>query len=323
VKAIVQDTYGSADVLQLRDVDMPIPGPEEVLVRVLASSAAIGDWHVIRGLPYVIRITGFGFRAPKGEVRGQDFAGRVQTVGSSVAGVAEGDEVFGMAEGAFADYARAKPEQIAPKPSKLSFEGAATVPASGVAALQGLRDAGKVQPGQHVLIIGAAGAVGTFAVQIAKALGAVVTGVCSTSKVELVGSLGADEVIDYTQTDFADSGRRYDVILDTAGTSSFSHLRRAATPKGTIVIVGGEGGGKVFGLTGRLLKAPLTSMFVSQTFRALNSKVKRDDLVALTELIEAGKVAPVIGETFPLANVAGAIRRLEEGHARGKLVITI
>jgi NADPH:quinone reductase-like Zn-dependent oxidoreductase len=323
VRAIVQDTYGSADVLELRDIEQPVPRADEVLVRVLAASAAIGDWHVIRGLPYVIRVMGFGFRAPKGDVRGQDFAGRVEAVGSNVTDVRQGDEVFGMAEGAFAEYARAKPDKIAPKPSNLTFEEAATVPASGATALQGLRDAGKVKPGQKVLIIGAAGAVGTFAVQVAKALGAVVTGVCSTSKVELVRSIGADEVIDYTTHDFTETGERYDVILDTAGTSSFSHLRRATTPKGTIVIVGGEGGGKWFGLTSRLVAGPLQSMFVSQTIRAISSKVKHDDLVVLEDLIEAGKVTPVISETFALGNVADAIRRLEQGHARGKIVITI
>ena len=248
MKAIVQDRYGSADVLELTDVDKPVVGGGEVLLRVHAASAHIGDWHVMTGLPYLLRILGFGFRRPKARVRGIDAAGRVEEIGKDVTRFQPGDEVFGIAAGSFAEYATAREDKIAPKPSNLSFEQAATVPTSCFAALQALRDKGEVQPGQKVLIIGAGGAVGSFAVQIAKAFGAYVTGVCSTSKVDLVRSIGADDVIDYTRDDFAISGQSYDLILDTAGGRALSQLRRALTPKGTLVIVGERGRAVVRGL---------------------------------------------------------------------------
>jgi NADPH:quinone reductase-like Zn-dependent oxidoreductase len=323
MKAIVQDSYGSTDVLELRDIDTPVVGDEGVLVRVLAASVHIGDWHVMAGLPYLLRIIGFGLRAPKARIRGLDFAGRLESVGRDVTRFKPGDEAFGTCDGSFAEYATARADKIAPKPANLTFEQAATVPTSGFASLQALRDKGNVQPGQKVLIIGAGGAVGTFAVQIAKAFGAHVTGVCSTSKVDLVRSIGADEVIDYTRDDFAESGQRYDVILDTAGARTLSQLRRALTPKGTLVIVGAEGGGRWFGGFDRSLRAPLLSLFVSQKLSMLASKEKGEDLIALKELIEAGKVTPVIAKTYPLSEVPEAIRSLEAGHAQGKVVITI
>jgi len=327
MKAIVQDTYGSADVLDLRDIDKPVVGDDDVLVRVHAASAHIGDWHIMTGLPYMLRIiartSGFGLRAPKAGVRGLDFAGRVEAVGKDVSRFQPGDEVFGTCDGSFAEYATARQDKVAPKPANLTFEQAATVPTSGFAALQSLRDKGGVRPGQKVLIIGAGGAVGTFAVQIAKAFGAHVTGVCSTSKVDQVRSIGADEVIDYTRVDFAESGQHYDLILDTAGARTLSQLRRALTPRGTLVIVGAEGGGRWFGGFDRSLRAPMLSPFVSQKLRMLASKENGEDLVVLKDLIEAGKVTPVIDRTYPLSEVPEAIRHLEEGHARGKVVITV
>jgi len=325
MKAIVQDKYGSADVLELTDIDTPVVGDDDVLLRVHAASAHIGDWHIMTGLPYLIRVVvpDLGLRAPKAGVRGLDVAGRVEAIGKDVTRFQPGDEVFGICAGSFAEYATARTDKVAPKPANLTFEQAATVPTSGFAALQALRDKGKVQPGQKVLIIGAGGAVGTFAVQIAKAFGAHVTGVCSTSKVDLVRSLGADEVIDYTRDDFAESGQRYDAILDTAGARSVSHLRRALTPKGALVIVGAEGGGRWFGGFGRNLRAQMLSPFVSQKLGLFASKENGEDLVILKELIEAGKVTPVIDRTYPLSEVPEAIRHLEEGHAQGKIVITV
>ena len=277
------------------------------------------------GLPYLIRIVvpDLGLRAPKTRVRGMDVAGRVEAVGTGVTRFQPGDEVMGICKGSFAEFAIARPDKLAPKPANLTFEQAATVPISGLAALQAVRDKGQVQPGQRVLVIGAAGAVGTFAVQIAKAFGAHVTGVCSTSKVDLVRSLGADEVIDYTREDFAENGHRYDAILDTAGARSVSRLRRSITPKGALVIVGSEGGGRWFGGFGRNLRAQMLSPFVSQRLGLFASKENGEDLVVLKELIEAGKVTPVIGATFPLSKVPEAMRHLEAGHARGKIVITV
>ena len=325
MKAIVQDRYGTADVLELEDIDEPVIGDDDVLLRVQAASAHIGDWHIMTGLPYLIRIVvpDLGLRAPKARVRGLDVAGRIEAVGKDVTQFRPGDEVFGICNGSFAEYAMARSDKIAPKPANLTFEQAAVVPTSGFAALQAVRDKGKVQPGQKVLIIGAGGAVGTFAVQIAKAFGAHVTGVCSTSKVDLVRSLGADEVIDYTRDDFAETGQRYDLILDTAGARSVPHLRRALTPKGTLVIVGAEGGGRWFGGFGRNLRAQMLSPFVSQKLGLFASKEKGEDLVVLKELIEAGKVTPVIDRAYSLSEAPQAIRHLEEGHARGKVVITV
>jgi NADPH:quinone reductase-like Zn-dependent oxidoreductase len=322
MKAIVQDRYGTADVLELRDIDRPVVGDDNVLVRVHAASAFIGDWHIMTGLPYLIRMTS-GLRQPKARVRGQDVAGRVEAVGKDVTQFQPGDEVFGTCDGSFAEYATARKDKLAPKPANLTFEQAAAVPNTGVTALQGLRDAGRVQPGQKVLIIGAAGGVGSFAVQIAKAFGAHVTGVCSTTKVDLVRSIGADDVIDYTRDDFAETGQRYDLILDTAGNRSVSHLRRALAPRGTLVIGGGEGGGRWFGGIDRQLRALMLSPFVRQKLGTFIAKPNGVDLVVLKELIEAGKVTPVIGTTYPLSEVPEAVGYLEEGHARGKVVITV
>jgi NADPH:quinone reductase-like Zn-dependent oxidoreductase len=323
MKAIVQDKYGSPDVLALEDIDKPEIGDGDVLVVVLAASAHIGDWHFMTGLPYLFRIAGSGLRAPRTRVRGTDVAGRVEAIGKDVTRFQAGDEVFGICDGAFAEYATARSDRMAPKPANLTVEQAATVPTSGCTALQAVRNKGKVVPGQKVLIIGAAGGVGSFAVQIAKAFGAHVTGVCSTTKVDLVRSIGADDVIDYTRDDFAETGERYDVVLDIAGNRSVSHLRRALGPRGTLVIVGGEGGGRWFGGIDRQLRASMLSPFVSQKLGTFVAKANGEDLVVLKELIEAGKVTPVIDKAYPLSEVPEAIRHLKEGHARGKVVITM
>jgi NADPH:quinone reductase-like Zn-dependent oxidoreductase len=325
MKAIVQDTYGSTDVLELRDIDKPVPKDNEVLIQVHAAGLHRGDWHVMTGLPYLIRIVvpDLGLRKPKVPVRGMDVAGRVEAVGQQVARFQPGDEVFGWCDGSFAEYASAPEDQLAPKPANLSFELAAAVPISGFAALQGVRDVGEIQPGQKVLVIGAAGAVGSFAVQLAKAFGAQVTGVASTTQVDLVRSIGADEVIDYTRADVTDGTRHWDLIIDTAGHRSLSQLRRALTPQGTLVIVGSEGRGRWLGGFDRSLRAPVLSRFVGQRLRMLASKPRQEDLQTLRELIEAGKVTPVIDRTYPLREVPEALRQLEAGHTRGKLVIVV
>ena len=321
MKAIVQDTYGSAEALQLEDIDRPAPGDGEVLVRVGAASLFIGDWHVMTGLPYVFRLVN-GFGKPKVRVRGQDLAGTVETVGAGVTEFATGDEIFGTCNGSFAEYATARQDKIAPKPSNLTFEQAAAVPITGTTALQAVRRGG-VRAEQKALVIGAAGGVGSFIVQIAKASGARVTGVCSTAQVDLVRSIGADEVIDYTRQDFTETGERYDVILETAGRHPVPQLRRALAPKGTLVIVGSEGGGKWFGGISRQMRAQLISPFVGQKMGTFVAKLNGEDLLTLKELIEAGKVTPVIGATLPLESVSDAVQHMEQGHARGKIVITI
>jgi NADPH:quinone reductase-like Zn-dependent oxidoreductase len=323
MKAIVQDTYGSTDVLELRDIDKPEIADDEVLVRVHAAGVDRGVWHAMTGLPYPIRLAGYGLRAPKTPVPGADVAGVVEAVGRDVTRFQPGDEVFGIGKGAFAEYARAPENKLAPKPVNLTFEQAAVVAISGLPALQALRDHGKVRPGQKVLIIGASGGVGTYAVQLAKAFGAHVTGVCSTTKVDMVRSLGADHVIDYTRDDFADGVSRYDVILDIGGNASLSRLRRALTPRGTLVIVGGETGGRWLGGTDRQIRALLLSRFVGQKLGTFISKENHEDMLVLKELIEAGKVTPVIDRTYPLSEVPQAIRYVQEGHARGKVVITV
>ena len=323
MKAIVQDTYGSPDVLQLREIDKPVVGEDEVLVRVQAAGVDQGVWHSVAGLPYLFRIAGIGVRAPKNPVPGLDLAGRVEAVGGSVTLFQPGDEVFGTCRGSFAEYASARADRLGPKPAKLSFEQAAAVPTSDATALQAVRDKGKVRPGQRVLVIGAGGGVGTFAVQLAKAFGAEVAGVCSTTKMELVRSIGADRVIDYTREDFADGRNRYDVILDIAGNRSLSHLRRALAPEGRLVIVGGEGGGKWFGGIDRQLRAQVVSLFVRQKLGTLIATARKEDLEELRGLVGAGKVTPVVDRTFPLGEVPEAIRYLRDGHARGKVVITV
>jgi NADPH:quinone reductase-like Zn-dependent oxidoreductase len=321
MKAIVQDEYGSADVLRFEDVETPAAGKGEVLLRVGAASAFIGDWHVMTGTPYAIRLVS-GLRAPKQRVRGQDVAGTVEALGEGVTGFRVGDEVFGVGVGTFAEYATTRPDKLAPKPTNLSFEEAATVPTTGCTALQGLRNVGKVRSGQTVLVIGAAGGVGSFAVQIAKAFGAHVTGVCSTPKVELVRSIGADEVIDYTREEIVDGARRFDVIFDAAGNREAGYLRGALTPKGTLVLAGGEGGGRWLGM-GRVMRAKAMSPFVGQKMTNYLARPKAEDLLVLKDLIEAGKVTPVIGARYPLSEVPDAIRELGTGHGRGKVVITM
>jgi NADPH:quinone reductase-like Zn-dependent oxidoreductase len=275
------------------------------------------------GLPYPVRLAGFGVRAPKTRVRGREVAGRVEAVGRAVTGLQPGDEVFGIAEGSFAEYARASQDKLAPKPTNLSFEQAAAVAVSALTALQGVRDRGQVQPGQKVLVIGASGGVGTFAVQIAKAFGAEVTGVCSTTKMDMVRSIGADHVIDYMREDFADGKHRYDVILDTGGNRSLRHLRRALTPRGRLVIVGAETGGRWLGGVDRLLRALLLSPLVGQKLGGFICSENAKDLRVLTELIESGKVTPVIDRTYPLSEVPAAMRYMQAGHARGKVVIAV
>jgi len=323
MRAITQDTYGSADVLRLTEIARPVPADGEVLVRVHAAGVDFGVWHLMAGLPYLLRFVGFGLRAPKQRVRGMDLAGRVEAVGARVSRFKPGDPVYGTCDGSFAEYACTREDRLALKPRNISFDQAAAVPVSAVTALQALQDVGQVQPGHKVLIIGAAGGVGTFAVQLAKALGAVVTGVCSTGKLELVRSIGADEVIDYTRDDFADRRGYYDLILDIAGNRSLTHLRSALAPRGTLVLVGGEGGGRFFGGIGRTLRAMLLSAFVSQKLRGLMSIPRVKDLEQLTALIEAGKLVPVIERTYPLGGAADAIRHMSAGHARGKLVVSV
>ena len=323
MKAIVQDRYGSADVLEFTDIEEPTVGENGVLVRVRAAGCGPDVWHIMTGKPYFARMM-LGMRRPKIGVRGWDVAGTVEKVGPSVAGLRPGDEVMGVAEGAFAELAVGAADKLVPKPARLSFEEAAAVPVSGVTALKALRDKAKVQPGQSVLVIGAAGGVGTMAVQLAKAFGAEVTGVCSTSKQELARSIGADHLIDYTREDFADGSRHWDVIIDTAGRRPLPVLRRALTPKGTLVIVGGDGGGRWTGGFFRgMLRAPLVSLFVGQKMGGLVSTENQEDLQTLREMIEAGTVTPVVGRTYPLIEVPDAIRYLEQGHAAGKIVITI
>ncbi|WP_350000976.1 NAD(P)-dependent alcohol dehydrogenase [Pseudarthrobacter sp. WHRI 8279] len=323
MKAIVQDVYGTADVLELRDIARPAAGKGEVLVSVRAAGVEQGVWHLMTGLPYLIRLFGFGLKKPKVPVRGREVAGVVEAVGAGVTRLKAGDEVFGTSEGSFAEYVCAREGRLAAKPRNLSFEEAAVAPISGVTALQAVRDAGHVTVGQKVLVIGAGGGVGSFAVQIAKAFGADVTGVCSTGKVELVRSLGADAVVDYTREDFAAGGVRYDVILDTAGNRPLSVLKRALGPRGTLVLVGGERGGKLTGGFERSLAAPLFSLFSRQEFKGLVSKETHLDLEALASLVEAGSVKPVVDKVFTLAEAPAAITYLREGRSLGKVVVRI
>jgi NADPH:quinone reductase-like Zn-dependent oxidoreductase len=322
MKAITQDRYGSADVLEFKDIEEPVVGENDVLVRVRAAGCGPDVWHIMTGLPYLARPM-IGFRQPKVSVRGGDVAGTVEAVGSAVTSFQPGDEVMGIAQGSFAELAIARADKLVPKPANLTFEEAAAVPISGIAALRAITDVGKVRAGQRVLIIGAAGGVGTLAVQIAKAFGAHVTGVCSTSKAQLVRSIGADEVIDYTQEDFTDGTQRWDLIVDNAGRRSLTSLRRVLTRKGTLVIVGGDGGGRwTGGFLRGVFRAPLMSLFVSQSLRGLATTERLVDLQRLADLIESGKVTPVIDRTYPLIEAPDAIRYLEQGHPRGKVVIT-
>jgi NADPH:quinone reductase-like Zn-dependent oxidoreductase len=318
VKAIVQDRYGSPDVLEFRDVERPSPGGGEVLVRVHAAGVDAGVGHLTTGQPYLLRLLGFGLRGPKQPVRGLDFAGTVEEVGDGVTRVRPGDEVFGVCEGAFAEHAVAKADLVAAKPARLSFEQAAAVLVSGGTALQAVRDVGRVRPGQRVLVIGAAGGVGSFAVQLAKAFGADVTGVCSTAKTDLVRTLGAEHVVDYTREDFA--ARRYDLIVDTAGLRSLTDLRRALTPRGTLVIAGGEGG-KWLGGIQRVFRAALLNPFVRQRLCGLVARVRAADLEDLRELVEAGQLTPALDRKYPLTDAAAALGHLHAGRAAGKVVL--
>jgi NADPH:quinone reductase-like Zn-dependent oxidoreductase len=323
MRAIVQAEYGPADVLRVGEVERPTIAADEVLVRVHAAGLDRGTWHLMAGLPYLFRLMGPGVRKPKNPVLGLDLAGTVEAVGAEVTRFEVGDEVFGIGRGSFAEYARAREDKLARKPASLTFDQAAVVAVSGLTALQGLRDVGRVQPGQHVLVVGASGGVGTFAVQIAKAFGAEVTGVCSAAKLDLVRSIGADHVIDYAHDDFADGPQRYDLILDLGGNSPLARLRRALTPTGTLVIVGGEAGGRWTGGFGRQLRAVALSPLVRQRLTMKTPKEHYADLERLAQLAEAGDLTPVIDRTYPLHQAPDAMRHLEAGHARGKLVITL
>jgi NADPH:quinone reductase-like Zn-dependent oxidoreductase len=323
MRAVMQNRYGTApeDVLRLGQTAKPGVAVNEVLVQVRAAGVDRGTWHLMAGQPYLMRLLGFGFRGPKNPVPGLDVAGTVVAVGPKVTRFRPGDEVFGIARGSFAEYAVAREDKLARKPARLSFEQAATVAVSGLAAIQGLRDAGHIQAGQKTLVIGASGGVGTYAVQLAKAFGAEVTGVCSTAKAGLVRSIGADHVIDYTREDFADGRRHYDLILDIGGNSRLSRLRRALTPRGTLVIAGGEGA-KWTGV-GRQLRGLMLSPLVGQRLTMYVSRHRRADIEALSRLIETGQLTPVIGRTYPLGDAPAAIRHLAEGHAQGKVAITV
>jgi NADPH:quinone reductase-like Zn-dependent oxidoreductase len=322
MKAIVYYKYGSPDVLQLQEVDKPAIRDDAVLVKVVAAAANPYDWHFMRGEPYFMRLIA-GLRTPKRNGLSVDFAGQVEATGSGVTQFQPGDEVFGMCDGAFAEYVCCSEQAMALKPTNLTFEETAAVPLAGLTALQGLRDAGQLQPGQKVLIIGASGGVGTFAVQIAKDFGAHVTGVCSTKNLEMVRSLGADEVIDYTQADFTQSGQKYDLIFQLGGMHSPAHCGRALTPEGTLVLSSGDSDGRWIGPLDRILKAAVLSPFVKQSLNTLGAKRSKKDLEQLAALIEAGKLTPIIDRTLPLSEVPEAIRYVEKGHTQGKVVITL
>jgi NADPH:quinone reductase-like Zn-dependent oxidoreductase len=323
LKAVVQSEYGSPDVMELRDIDTPVIGDNEVLVRVRAAAVNPPDWAGVHGVPYIVRLA-FGVRRPKLGVRGSDMAGVVDAVGKNVIGLRVGDEVFGRGVGTFAEYAVAPEEHLVTKPANVTFEQAAGVPMSGLTALQALRDTGGIQAGQKVLIVGAGGGIGTFAVQIAKSFGAEVTGVCSTSKQALVQSIGADHVIDYTQADFTQGETRYDLVLDNVLQHSLSNLLRALNRKGTLVPNGGQFYKRWFASTGVLLiKAPLLSMFVPQGIRVCSEHPNQSDLLVLRELMVSGKLTPVVGRTYPLSRAREAISYFGEGHAEGKVVIAV
>jgi NADPH:quinone reductase-like Zn-dependent oxidoreductase len=324
MKAIVRNAYGSTDVLSLWETDRPRPGPGHVLIRVHAAGVERGALHLMTGLPYLLRLAGNGVRSPRHPFLGRELAGVVEETGSGVTDFRPGDEVFGIGRGAFAEYACASASTLAARPTGLTFAQAAALGVSGLTALQGLRDHGRVEPGMHVLVTGASGGVGSFAVQLASAFGAEVTGVCRTSKTDLVRSLGADHVIDHTREDLlgADGPHRYDLILDLAGNPSLSRLRRALTPKGTAVIGGGETAGRLLGGFDRQLRAMSVNPFVRQRLTTYICTENRADLLVLKALCEAGKLTPSVGRTYPLAETAEALRQVERGNARGKTVIT-
>ncbi|MFJ6836756.1 NAD(P)-dependent alcohol dehydrogenase [Streptomyces sp. NPDC091209] len=325
MKAIAQDRYGSPDALELREFDTPVPTGNQVLVRVKAVSLNAYDWHLMRGDPYLARLS-FGARRPRQRIRGRDFAGLVEAVGGDVKRLRPGDEVFGEADGAFAEYVCAPDDVVERKPAGLTFEQAAALPLAGNTALIGLRDVAPLRPGLRVLVNGASGGVGTFAVQIAKAYGAEVTGVCSARNADLVRSLGADRVIDYGTVDFTREGLRYDVVLDLVGNRSLTAFRRALTPRGTLVLSGGgvSEGGSVFGPMGLILRGPVLSRFVGQRILTLTARQCAENLATLRELVESGKIAPVVDRTYAsLSEVPEAIRYLEVEHARAKVVVTV
>ena len=325
MRSIVQDAYGTEPeaVLRVAEIARPTIGAGEVLVRVAAASVDRGTWHVMAGRPYLMRLMGYGLRRPSSTNPGRCLSGTVESVGADVDGFAPGDEVYGTCAGSFAEYAKVDPGMLARKPAGLSFEEAAAVPISAGTALQAVRDKADVQPGQTVVVVGASGGVGTFAVEIAKAFGAEVTGVCSPAKVDLVRGLGADHVVDYTVEDFADGSHRYDVILDIGGNRRLSDLRRALAPRGTLVIVGGETDGPLLGGFDRNLRAASLSPFVGQKLTMLASSENAEDLDVLRGLIDAGKVHPAIDHSYPLHETAAAIRHLLDGRARGKIVVTV
>ena len=321
MKAIVYDTYGPPDVLRCDEIEKPTPADDEVLVRVRAASVNPLDWHFMRGSPYALRLMA-GWSKPKVTRLGVDVAGSVEAVGRNVTGFKAGDGVFGSCRGAFAEYVCTPESALVRKPGGVTFEQAAAVPVAAITVLQSLRDRGRIQPGQRVLVNGAAGGVGTLAVQVAKVLGAEVTGVCSTRNVEMVRSLGAERVLDYTREDFTKGGIRYDVILDMVTNHSLSACRRVLNPSGTYLMVGGSDGG-MLGVVAVLIQAAVLSWFTSQTLGLVLAKRSKPDLVAIAALMEAGKVTPVIDRRYALADVPAAIRYLEEGHARGKVIITV
>ena len=324
MNAITQTAFGSTDVLQLREVPKPNPSAGEVLVRVYAASPNPWDWHFMRGLPYISRLSGAGLRKPKNSILGSDVAGQVEAVGAGGTQFHPGDEVVAfVGAGAFAEYVSVPEEFLGPKPANLTFEQAATIPLAGMTALQGLRDAGQLRPGQHVLIIGASGGVGTLPVQLAKHFGANVTGVCSTRHMALVRSLGADHVIDYTRNDVTRMGSTYDLIFQLAGSTSPGTLRRILTPSGRLVLSSGDSPGRLIGPMKRMVGAVILSAFASQTLRPLTTKRSRQDLERLKGLVEGGHVTPVVERAYPLSASAEAVRHLEMGHVRGKLTISV
>lgn len=323
MKALTQDRYGPPDVLRLSDVDKPAPQADEVLVKVRNAGVDPAVWHLTAGMPYLIRVMGFGFRAPKVRARA-DVAGVVEAVGKDVTTFRPGDEVYGVLDGAHAEYAVGKADRLRPKPESLTFEAAAAVAVSGMSALQAVRDHGRLKQGQRVLVIGAAGGVGSYSVQLAKVFGAGhVTAVCSGGKADLVREIGADEVIDYTREDFTDSGRQWDLIIDTAGLRSLARVRKALKKDGTLVIVGGEGGDRLLGGVHRSLAARFLSRFSSQQLRAPFMNEHSEHLDYLHDLVEAGKIKPVIDRTFSLDDTPEAIRYIHQGHARGKVVVAV
>lgn len=323
MRAVVQDRYGSSDALTTSVVDRPEVASDEVLIEVVAAGVDRGVWHLVTGRPYLVRLAGYGVTKPKNPVPGLDVAGRVVAVGEEVTRFAVGDEVFGIAQGAYAEYAAAKAEKLAHKPAGVTFEQAAVVAISGITALQALTDIGKMQAGNAVLVIGASGGVGTYAVQLAKALGATVTGVASGAKADLVRSLGADHVIDYVDGDYLDGTDSYDLIIDIGGLNRVARLRRALNSDGTLVIVGGEGGGRITGGIGRQLRAKLLSPFVSQRLTFFLSREHHSHMERLAEYLEAGDVTPAVGRRYRLEEVPEAIADLAAGHARGKSVIVV